>query len=99
MGRFLIGIFDGPTFPDGKYLSYVDWDTGDLAILEIATGKKRLLTNKGSWEESSEFAEYSRWSPDGSHIVYDWFNENNYMEIRIMVLMVPDQGSFTAMRR
>ena len=76
----------GEPSPDGKYLSYVDWDTGDLAILEITTGKKRRLTNKGSWEESSEFAEYSKWSPDGSHIVYDWFNENNFIEIRIIGL-------------
>jgi hypothetical protein len=66
----------GEPSPDGKYLSYVDWDTGDLAIFEIATGKKRRLTNKGPWEESSEFAQYSRWSPDGSHIVYDCFNED-----------------------
>lgn len=84
-------VWEGPTVeylmgepsPDGRYLSYVDWYTGDLAILEIAKEKKHRLTNKGPWDESSEFAEYSRWSPDGSHIVYDWFNENNFIEIRI----------------
>jgi Tol biopolymer transport system component len=76
----------GEPSPDGKYLSYVDWDTGDLAILDIATGKKRHLTNKGTWAESSEFAEYTRWSPDGSQIAYDWFNENNFIEIRIIGL-------------
>jgi Tol biopolymer transport system component len=76
----------GETSPDGNYLSYVDWYTGDLAILEIANGKKRRLTNKGPWDESSEFAEYSRWSPDGSQIAYDWFNENIFIEIRIIGL-------------
>jgi len=39
----------GAPSPEGRYLSYVDWDTGDLAILELATGKKRCLTDKGSW--------------------------------------------------
>lgn len=76
----------GEPSPDGKYLSYVDWDTGDLAILEIATGKKRRLTNKGTWEESYEFAEYSRWSPDGRHIVYDWFNKSDFIELCIVGL-------------
>ena len=76
----------GEPSPDGKYLSYVDWDTGDIAILEISTGKKRRLTNKGTWDESYEFAEYSRWSPDGRQIVYDWFNMNDFIEIRIIGL-------------
>jgi Tol biopolymer transport system component len=76
----------GEISPDGKYLSYVHWETGDLAIYEIVTGKKRLLTNKGSWEESDEFAQFSRWSPDSKHIVYEWFNENEFIEMRIIGL-------------
>ncbi len=76
----------GEPSPDGRYLSYVDWNTGDLAILEISTGKKRRLTNKGTWEESYEFAEYSRWSPDGRHIVYDWYNKNEFIDLRIIGL-------------
>ena len=38
---------EGAPSPDGRYLSYVDWDTGDLAVYELTTGKKRRLTNKG----------------------------------------------------
>ncbi|MCK4785227.1 MAG: PD40 domain-containing protein, partial [Desulfobacteraceae bacterium] len=76
-------ITNGEPSPDGRYLSYTDWETGDLAICEIATGKKHHLTNKGSWDESDEFAFYSRWSPDGKQIVYDWFNDN-FMELRII---------------
>ncbi|MBT6005297.1 MAG: tetratricopeptide repeat protein, partial [Prolixibacteraceae bacterium] len=66
---------EGAVSPDGKYLSYVDWDTGDLALYEIATGKKRRLTNKGSWEKSPSYCEYSRWFPDGKRIIYLWYNE------------------------
>ena len=44
-------VLEGAPSPDGRYLSYTDWETGDLAIYEFATGKKRRLTNKGSWDE------------------------------------------------
>jgi Tol biopolymer transport system component len=76
----------GAPSPDGRYISYVHWDTGDLGILEMATGKKRRLTNKGTWDESDEFAEYSRWSADGKQIVYDWYNEKGFIELRIIGL-------------
>ncbi|MBU2444988.1 MAG: tetratricopeptide repeat protein, partial [Bacteroidetes bacterium] len=76
--------FEGAVSPDGRYLSYVDWDTGDLAIYEIATGNKRRLTDKGSWDKSNEFAYYSRWSPDGKQVVYDWYTVESLMELRIV---------------
>ncbi len=76
----------GQISPDGKYLSYVDWDTGDLAVYEIATGKKRHLTNKGSWEDSDEYAESANWSPDSKQIVYSWYNEHDEYELRIINL-------------
>ena len=78
--------FYGETSPDGSYLSYVDWETGDLAILELATGKKRRLTNKGSWDDPIEFAEFSRWSPDGKQIVYDWYNDDNPAFIDLYII-------------
>ena len=78
----------GEPSPDGKYISYVDWETGDLAIYEIGTGKKRRLTSNGSWDDPVEFAEYSRWSPDGKHIVFDWYNDDNpaYIDLYIVGL-------------
>ncbi len=72
--------------PDGRYISYVHNDTGDLGILEIATGKKCRLTNKGTYDESDEFAEYSRWSADGNQIVYDWYNKEGFIELRMIGL-------------
>jgi Tol biopolymer transport system component len=74
----------GETSPDGNYISYTDWETGDLAIYEIATGKTQRLTDKGTWEESPwEYAEDSRWSPDGKHIVYSWWNEEGENDLRV----------------
>jgi len=75
----------GEPSPDGRYLSCVD-ESGDLVIREMATGKKLSLTNKGSWEESAEFASTSRWSPDGKLVVYKWFNKDNFYDLRIIGL-------------
>ncbi|TFH22363.1 MAG: tetratricopeptide repeat protein [Bacteroidia bacterium] len=76
----------GEVSPDGKYLSYVDWDTGDLAIYELSTGKTRRLTDKGSWDDCQEYAEDSRWSNDGKHIVYTWWNDKEIYELRMIGL-------------
>lgn len=64
---------EGAPSPDGRFLSFVDWETGDLAVRDLETGTNRRLTNKGPWEKSDEFAEFSRWSPDGRQIAYDWY--------------------------
>ena len=77
----------GEPSPDGRYLTYVDWETGDLAVYELATGKKRRLTNNSSSDESDDFALFSRWSPDGKQIVYDWYNnENKFVDLCIIGL-------------
>lgn len=77
---------EGAVSPDGRYLSYVDWDTGDLAVYEIATGEKRRLTDKGSWEKNSAYCEYSRWFPDSKKIIYLWYNEGQFAELRTISL-------------
>jgi len=71
----------GAISPDGRYISHLDW-SGNLAIREIETGKQRNLTHEGSWE--SDFALYSRWSPNGKQIAYDWYKEDGATEIRII---------------
>jgi len=64
----------GAPSPDGSLISCVDWDTGDLALYEVASGKKRRVTAKGSWAVSSDWAEESSFSPDGKSIAYNWYN-------------------------
>jgi len=72
--------------PDGRYLSYTDWDTGDLAVREILAGNKKRLTQKGSWQTSPEFAQISVWSSDGQRLAYGWYNKDNFFELRTVEL-------------
>ena len=77
----------GRVSPDGRYLSCVDWDTGDLALHDFATGSDRRLTNKGTWQASAEFAEGSVLSRDGKQVAYAWFNGVDRYELRVANLL------------
>jgi Tol biopolymer transport system component len=47
--------------PDGSMIAYVDWNTGNIAVLEIATGEKRPLTNfSESWVDLPVFSHDSK---------------------------------------
>jgi Tol biopolymer transport system component len=60
---------------DGSILSFTDWETGDLAIRDLASGNTRRLTRSAGWDVSGEFAEFSVPSRDGSRVAYSWFIE------------------------
>jgi len=75
----------GAPSPDGRYVSFTDWDTGNLGVYEIATKKKWPLTGKKDWEDKS-WCENSRWSPDGKKIAYGWWNNDNKNDLRIIGL-------------
>ena len=74
----------GSISPDGRYLSYTDWDTGDLALHEIATGIDRHLTDTKQKRPADVyvFAEGSAISRDGTQIVYNWW-DNDKAELRL----------------
>ena len=75
--------FNGAPSPDGKYVSYTDWNTGSLAVHEFATGENRVLA-KGSWDEG-ETTYGSIFSPDGKQLAYVWSKDDGY-ELRIIEL-------------
>ncbi|UCE42351.1 MAG: PD40 domain-containing protein [Candidatus Aminicenantes bacterium] len=75
----------GAPSPDGRYVSFTDWDTGNLAIYEIATKKKRPLTDKKDWKDKG-WCENSRWSPDGKKMAYSWWIDDNKNDLRIIGL-------------
>jgi len=73
----------GSVSPDGRFVSFVDWQTGDLAVRDLTTGDNRRLTNKGGFDQSPEFALFSRISPDGRLIAYNWMTRTFGWEIRV----------------
>lgn len=80
-----VDVLGAPT-RDGRYLTFVDWETGDLALRDLTTGEKRHLTNKGTWMESIAFALYSVPSPDGRRVAYDWYDKETSLALRLVGL-------------
>ncbi len=81
----ILNRFYGAVSPEGRYLTFVDWNTGDMMIRDLQTGINRRLTNKGSREKSAEFAINSKWSPDGKQIAYDWDDgTESCVELRVI---------------
>ncbi len=77
-------IYDGwlgAVSPDGKYVSTVDWETHDLVIRDLSTGEKQRLTNQN---KEQGYPLFSRWSPDGKKIVYDWWSGKSFVGLRII---------------
>ena len=60
----------GQVSPDGRYVSFTHWGTGNLAIRDVASGEIRQLT--AGTDPSKSYAEYSVPSPDGKRIAYGW---------------------------
>jgi Tol biopolymer transport system component len=67
---------DGATVsPDGKLVAFVDWDSGDVAVFETATGQTRRVTNKGGWDQDRSWADPSLvFSPRGDRIAFAYAN-------------------------
>lgn len=78
-----VDIPDGTPSPDGKYTCYIDWDTCDLVLFEIATGEKRRLTHAP--EDLSEMVLSDPvWISGSNQIVYAWVNKTGFRDLRIV---------------
>jgi Tol biopolymer transport system component len=63
--------------PDGRYLSEIDWSTGDLAVRNLETGRLERVTDTGGWDKSGDYAQYSVFSDDGRQLAYTWWNQKD----------------------
>ena len=77
----------GRVSPDGRFISYTDWDGfSNLALHSLTSNTDRNLSDSRSWgNEDPNWgeAEYSAVSPDGDYVAYGWINQR-LREIRIM---------------
>lgn len=70
---------------DGRYLVYTDWDTGDMAVVDMMTKQHRRLTNTGGLEiASGDMGETSVFSPDDKRIAYCWYVGQKICELRVV---------------
>ena len=81
------GDSDADFSSDGRLMVFTSWDTGDLAIRDMSTGKvKRLLAKPGTWKDSPADCDNPVFSRDLRQIVYQWDpNEKDQnVQLRIM---------------
>ena len=63
----------GKVTPDGRFVSFTDWDSEDIGIRDLVTGQNRMLTGTGNLAGSGAgWAEYSMPSPDNKNVAYAW---------------------------
>jgi Tol biopolymer transport system component len=67
---------------DGRYLTLQDWPSENVAVRDLTTGQKRLLSNKDP--KSHEFASLSAPSPDGRVVAYAWYNKEGITDLRLV---------------
>ena len=70
-GSNLFNFYWNEPSPDGRYISEIDWYTGNLAVTNLVTGEMEQVTQQTNNEG---FAYGSVFSPDGKQLAYRWFN-------------------------
>lgn len=77
-------LFLGRPSPDGRLLPYATGDTGDLALFDLKTSRSQRLTQKGSWESSTDYASAASVSPEGGEVAFAWYNqEGEFVDLRL----------------
>ncbi len=77
--------FLGTVSYDGRFLSYVDWGEGDLAIHNLVNGENRLLTHEADVDdEPQHFAQSSVISKNGQQVAYSWWIGKHTSELRLI---------------
>jgi len=67
---------------DGQRLSFIDSETGDLALRELSSGQTRRLT-KNVAPYQPGMARFSLQSPDGKLVAYVWLAPGEDSELRV----------------
>jgi len=73
--------------PDGRYLSFIMWDSDNLAIRELGTDRVRPVTSDGipAGKPGEQYPGDSVFSPDSRQIAYEWcFEENFHCVLRVV---------------
>ncbi len=69
---------------DGRHVSFVDHETGGLALCDLAKGQTRYLTGRELDRTLAEYAHSVVISPDARKIAYGWQNKTGGSELRVV---------------
>lgn len=72
----------GTVSADGRYLSFSNWETRDLGLRDLVSGRTRLLTRNEP--TIGPYADRSAISRDGRQVAYAWFTGRIYYELRVV---------------
>lgn len=77
-----LNLLTGDISPDGRYVSDINWDTGDFQLLDLKTGEIRTIAGVGY--DVGRYAWTSAFSSDGRRIALSCYvNEANSHELRV----------------
>lgn len=79
--------YGGGISPNGRYLSFINWESVEISVHDLETKKTWDVTDIGSWDPNKgQFPDASVWSPDSKQIVSWWMigkGENLSTELRL----------------
>jgi Tol biopolymer transport system component len=67
----------GSPSADGRLLAFTDYQTGDVAIRDLATGEVRRVTKAGDIMRSGDQSLFATFSPDNKQIAFAWLDTRN----------------------
>ena len=79
----------GTVSADGMYRSYIHWGNGDVAVHNLITGEKKILTHDADLGDSTHFAQSTVISKNGNKIAYSWWNPRNTNGLRLIDVNKP----------
>jgi beta-lactamase regulating signal transducer with metallopeptidase domain/Tol biopolymer transport system component len=74
---------DGVLTAEGRYISHIDPNTGDMVQFEVVSGQTSRITNKGGAAARETPYEYQVFSRDGKQIAYDSYTKDWVPQLRI----------------
>jgi Tol biopolymer transport system component len=74
----------GKVSSDGQFRSFVNWGVGNVALHNLITDEKTLLTHEADLGDSTHFAANTVISKNGNTIAYSWWNPHNTNDLRLI---------------
>jgi Tol biopolymer transport system component len=67
---------EGRLTSDGRYITGLNLEKGDVYQFDITSGQKSVIKNTGPWSEFDMESMFQVFSPDGKQIVYDSYTKD-----------------------